>query len=135
VHVKYGDGKVFDHNMVLGPALVTADEIANPMDLSLRCWVDGEIRQDSSTREYIWGVAECIEYYSSMITLEPGFLICPGTPGGCAVGSDPDCGGRSTDKPPGSEYLAPGQTVVVEVGGVGRIENRIRAASNELRGG
>ena len=126
--VKYGDGKVFDHNLVLGPAIVTADEIADPMNLSIRCWVDQQLRQDSNTREYIWGVAEVIEYYSSMITLEPGFLICPGTPGGCAVGSDPDCGGRSTHIAPGSEYLRPGQTVAVEIGGIGRIANQVREA-------
>jgi acylpyruvate hydrolase len=126
-HVKYGDGKVFDSNLVLGPAVVTADEVANPMDVSLRCWVDGELRQNSNTSGYIWGVAEVIEYYSAMITLEPGFLICPGTPGGCAVGSDPECGGRSSVKPAGSEYLTPGSCVTIDVGGVGRIENRVRA--------
>ncbi len=131
-HVKYGDGKVFDGNLVLGPALVTVDEVANPTDLFLRCWVDGELRQDSNTSKYIWGIAEVIEYYSSMITLEPGFIICPGTPGGCAVGSDPDCGGRATGNAPGSGYLVPGNTVVVEVGGVGRIENRVRATSKVM---
>ena len=127
-HVKYGDGKVFDGNLVLGPALVTTDEVADPMDVSLRCWVDGELRQNSNTRGYIWGVAEVIEYYSAMITLEPGFLICPGTPGGCAVGTDPECGGRSTAKPAGSEYLRPGSSVTIDVGGIGRIENRVSAA-------
>jgi acylpyruvate hydrolase len=124
-HVKYGDGKVFDGNLVLGPTLVSCDELANPADLTLRCWVDGELRQSSSTSKYIWGIAEVIEYYSSMITLEPGFLICPGTPGGCAVGTDPDCGGKATRKRGGSEYLRPGQTVVVEVGEIGRLENRV----------
>jgi hypothetical protein len=69
---------------------------------------------------YETGVAEVIEYYSSMMTLEPGFLICPGTPGGCAVGSDPDCGGRSSHAAPGSEYLLPGQVVTVEIGGIGQ---------------
>ena len=133
--VKYGNGKVFDHNLALGPAIVTADEINDPMDLSIRCWVDAQLRQDSNTREYIWGVAEVIEYYSSMMTLEPGTLICPGTPGGCAVGSDPDCGGRSSHVAPGSEYLRPGQMVTVEIGGVGRIANRVREVScDELQG-
>lgn len=130
-HVKYGDGKVFDGNLVLGPSLVSSDEIANPMDLPLRCWVDGELRQSSSTSKYIWGIAEVIEYYSSMITLEPGFLICPGTPGGCAVGTDPDCGGKGGGKNPGSDYLRPGQAVVVEVGDIGRLENRVVEAALE----
>ena len=102
-------------------------EVANPMGVSLRCWVDGELRQNSNTRGYIWDVAEVIEYYSAMITLEPGFLICPGTPGGCAVGTDPECGGRSSAKSPGSEYLTPGSCVTIDVGGVGRIENLVRA--------
>lgn len=130
-HVKYGDGKVFDRNLVLGPSLVTADEVVDPMNLSLRCWVNGEPRQQSNTSEYIWGVADVIEYYSRMITLEPGFLICPGTPGGCAVGSDPDCGGRSRSRAAGSEYLQPGEAVVVEVGGIGRLENRVRGADQQ----
>jgi acylpyruvate hydrolase len=129
-HVKYGDGKVFDNNLVLGPALISADEVADPMNLNLRCWVDGEMRQNSNTKNYIWGVAEVIEYYSSMMTLEPGFLICPGTPGGCAVGSDPGCGGKSKVKTSGPEYLVPGQMVVIDVEGIGRLENRVRAASN-----
>jgi acylpyruvate hydrolase len=134
--VKYGNGKIFQSNIVLGPALVTADEVVDPMDLSIRCWVDGEIRQDGNSRDYIWGVAEVIEYYSRMITLEPGFLICPGTPGGCAVGMDPDCGGRDVDNAPASGYLVSGQTVAVCIGGIGRIENRVRTRSAQpLRSG
>ena len=124
--VKYGNGKVFDNNLVLGPAIVSSKVVRDPTNLSIRCWVDEQLRQDSNTREYIWGVAEVIEYYSSMITLEPGFLICPGTPGGCAVGSDPDCGGRSSHAAPGSEYLRPGQVVTVEIGGIGRFSNRVQ---------
>jgi len=127
--VKYGNGKVFDNNLVLGPAIVSSDIVRDPTNLSIRCWVDEQPRQDSNTREYIWGVAEVIEYYSSMMTLEPGFLICPGTPGGCAVGSDPDCGGRSSHAAPGSEYLLPGQVVTVEIGGIGRISNRLEISA------
>lgn len=128
-HVKYGDAKVFDDNLVLGPTLVSADEIADPMNLNLRCWVDGELRQNSNTSKYIWGVAEVIEYYSSMLTLEPGFLICPGTPGGCAVGLDPACGGKTIGKAPTSGYLRPGTRVVVDVEKIGRIENHVRLAT------
>ncbi len=132
-HVKYGDGKVFDNNLVLGPAVLSVDEVADATNLRLRCWVDGELRQDSNTRNYIWGVAEVIEYYSNMMTLEPGFLICPGTPGGCAVGADPDCGGKSASKASGPGYLRPGQTVIVDVEGVGRLENWVRDASNSFK--
>lgn len=129
--VKYGDGKVFDANSAIGPAIVSKDEISNPMALTLKTWVDGKIRQDSVTSEYIWGVKEVVSYYSSMITLEPGFVICPGTPGGCAVGTDPECGGKDEASNKGGDYLQPGQTVTVEVGEVGKIENRVRAFTSE----
>nr|WP_246206365.1 fumarylacetoacetate hydrolase family protein [Propylenella binzhouense] len=124
-HVKYGDGKVFDANSALGPAIVSRDEVPDPMNLPMSCSVDGAIRQDSNTRSYIWGVREVVEYYSSMITLEPGFVICPGTPGGCAVGSDPECGGRHAPRDPHGEYLRPGQSVMVAVGGIGTLRNEI----------
>lgn len=128
-HLKYGEGKTFDGNLVLGPAIVSKEELPDLSDLSLRCWVDGQIRQDSSTGRYIWGVREVVAYYSSIMTLEPGFLICPGTPGGCAVGSDPTCGGKPGVVHQHVDYLRPGQRVTIEVGGIGRLENLIRQST------
>lgn len=132
-HLRYGEGKTFDGNLVLGPAIVTKDEVPDVAALPIRCWVDGELRQNNNTANYVWGVAEVVEYYSSIMTLEPGFLICPGTPGGCAVGADAACGGKPAhaDVKPG--YLTPGSTVIVEVGGIGRLENRIREIAPPAR--
>lgn len=130
-HLKYGEGKTFDGNLVLGPSIVTKDEVPDVAALPIRCWVDGDKRQDNNTGNYVWGVAEVVEYYSSIMTLEPGFLICPGTPGGCAVGADAACGGKPAHAGIKPGYLVPGSTVMVEVGGVGRLENRIRQITPE----
>jgi acylpyruvate hydrolase len=127
-HVKYGDGKVFDANSVIGPSIVTKDEIADPMTLDISCLVSGVVRQAANTSGYIWGVHAVIEYYSSIMTLEPGYVICPGTAGGCAIGSDPECGGMHTPRDPKGEYLRPGQSVRVAVAGIGAIENTVRLA-------
>lgn len=74
--------KSIDTYSVLGPWLVTADELGSPDDLSLRLSVNGEVRQDSSTRYLIMGVAELIAWASSMYTLLPGDIIMTGTPAG-----------------------------------------------------
>ena len=71
-----------DTYTVLGPWLVTADEIPNPGSLDLQITVNGEVRQQSNTRHFILGVAELIEMASSMYTLHPGDLIFTGTPEG-----------------------------------------------------
>ncbi|HYJ96342.1 MAG TPA: fumarylacetoacetate hydrolase family protein, partial [Vicinamibacterales bacterium] len=71
-----------DSYTVLGPWLVTADEISNPGALDLQITVNGEVRQQSNTRHFILGVAELIEMASSMYTLHPGDLIFTGTPEG-----------------------------------------------------
>ena len=71
-----------DSYTVLGPWLVTADEIPEPNDLDLRIAVNGEVRQSSNTRNMILGVPELIEYASSFYTLYPGDIIVTGTPEG-----------------------------------------------------
>lgn len=89
-----------------GPLLVTPDEV-DPSDLTLRSWVNGEIRQDSSTRDLIFGVEQIIYDLSQFLVLEPGDLICTGTPEGVALS------GRFP-------YLKPGDVVEIEVAGLGR---------------
>jgi 2-keto-4-pentenoate hydratase/2-oxohepta-3-ene-1,7-dioic acid hydratase in catechol pathway len=74
--------KSFDTFTPLGPWVTTADEIADPGDLELRCWVNGELRQSASTKELIFGVPELIAYASSVMTLLPGDVILTGTPAG-----------------------------------------------------
>ena len=89
-----------------GPYLVTPDEV-DFGDLRLRSWVNGDIRQDSSTRDLIFGVEQVIYDLSQFLVLEPGDLICTGTPEGVALS------GRFP-------YLKPGDVVELEVAGLGR---------------
>ncbi|BCW53520.1 fumarylacetoacetate hydrolase family protein [Arthrobacter sp. FX8] len=89
-----------------GPYLVTPDEV-DAGDLQLRSWVNGEIRQDSSTRDLIFGVEQVIYDLSQFLVLEPGDLICTGTPEGVALS------GRFP-------YLKAGDVVEIEVAGLGR---------------
>ena len=67
-------GKNLDTTAPVGPFLVTADEIPDPQNLRIRCWVNDELRQDASTSEMIHSVAEIVSYYSKM-TLEPGDMF------------------------------------------------------------
>jgi 2-keto-4-pentenoate hydratase/2-oxohepta-3-ene-1,7-dioic acid hydratase in catechol pathway len=114
--VQWIRGKSLDTFCPLGPWVVTADEIADPQDLRLRTWVNGELVQDSSTAEMIFGVDELIAYCSRHFALEPGDVILTGTPWGCGEFMDPP------------RHLRPGDEVVVEVEGVGRLENPVVAA-------
>jgi 2-keto-4-pentenoate hydratase/2-oxohepta-3-ene-1,7-dioic acid hydratase in catechol pathway len=106
-------GKSFDTFCPIGPALVTTDELRDPQTLAIRCLVDGTVRQDSTTAQMIFSVAELVSFCSRSMTLEPGDLILTGTPPGVAMARDP------------SPWLQPGQLCEVEIDGVGRIANRI----------
>lgn len=106
-------GKTLDKFLPLGPHLVTADEVRDPQNLALRCWVNGELRQNSSTADMIFSVAEIISYISQHFTLEPGDVICTGTPEGVILGM------------PEKVWLRAGDEVTVEVEGLGRLTNRM----------
>lgn len=106
-------GKSFDTFCPTGPYLVTADEVPDPQALRIRCRVDGETRQDSNTAHMVFGVAELIAFCSRAFTLEPGDVILTGTPDGVALGM----------KEP--RWLQPGQTVEVEIDGLGVLANPI----------
>jgi 2-keto-4-pentenoate hydratase/2-oxohepta-3-ene-1,7-dioic acid hydratase in catechol pathway len=97
----------------LGPWFVTADEVGDPGNLGLRLWVNGELRQDGSTKEMVTGIGDMIAALSRVCTLEPGEFVATGTPGGVGVFS-----GR---------LLRPGQRVRVEIEGIGAIENPVVA--------
>ena len=109
-------GKSFDTHGPIGPWIVTADEIADPQALGLRAYVNGELRQESNTREMIHGLWKQIAYLSTAFTLESGDLIATGTPEGVGVGREPPV------------FLQPGDVVRCEVDGIGAIENTVRAA-------
>ena len=92
----------------LGPWIGTADEIADPQALGLRLWVNGELRQDGSTADMIFGVHHVVWYLSQFMVLRPGDVINTGTPAGVAMGR------------PGEPYLRAGDVVELEIDGLGR---------------
>ena len=103
-------GKAWDASTPVGPDLVTLDEVSEP--LTLRTFVNGEETQNASTELLIFDVATLVSTVSEFATLEPGDLILTGTPGGVGYRREPQL------------LLGDGDVVVVEVDGVGRIENR-----------
>jgi 2-keto-4-pentenoate hydratase/2-oxohepta-3-ene-1,7-dioic acid hydratase in catechol pathway len=109
-------GKMLDGFLPLGPYLVTADEVPEPQALGLRCFVNGEKRQDSSTSDMIFSVAEIVSYTSRYVTLEPGDLIITGTPAGVILGM-----------PEPRPWLAAGDVLELEIDGLGRLVNRLVA--------
>jgi 2,4-didehydro-3-deoxy-L-rhamnonate hydrolase len=104
---QWSKGKSCETFNPLGPWLVTADEVGDPQDLSLRSWVNGEPRQDSSTKDMIFAVGWTIWHLSQVMVLDPGDLVNTGTPQGVALS------GRF-------DYLRPRDVVEVEVAGLGR---------------
>ncbi|MFF9522701.1 fumarylacetoacetate hydrolase family protein [Streptomyces achromogenes] len=101
----------------LGPWLVTADEIADPQDLPLRLWVNGELKQDGTTAEQIFPVGEVVRYLSHFMTLYPGDVINTGTPAGVAMGA-----------PEPKPYLRAGDVVELEIAGLGRQRQELKDA-------
>jgi 2-keto-4-pentenoate hydratase/2-oxohepta-3-ene-1,7-dioic acid hydratase in catechol pathway len=106
-------GKSFDTFAPFGPALVTPDEAGDAGNLNLTCKVNGETRQNSSTNKLIHGIPKLVEYITRGITLQPGDVIATGTPSGVGV----------FFKPP--KLLKRGDTVELEVQGLGKLVNRI----------
>jgi 2-keto-4-pentenoate hydratase/2-oxohepta-3-ene-1,7-dioic acid hydratase in catechol pathway len=115
-------GKSFNGALPFGPALVTADEVPNPQALSLRNYVDGELRQEASTAQMIWGVTELISYFSRYMTLTPGTLLITGTPGGTAWGYDAEIGGRLARPGIEAPYLRAKQSVRSIIDDLGVLE-------------
>ena len=108
-------GKSFDTHGPIGPWIVTADEIADPHALGVRCSVNGQPRQASDTSQLIHNVWKQIAYLSTAFTLESGDILATGTPEGVGVGMDPP------------RFLQPGDVVRCEVDGIGAIENKVAA--------
>ena len=106
-------GKTLDKFLPLGPYVVTADAIADPQNLAIRGWLNGELRQESSTGDMIFSIAEVIAYASKVMTLNAGDVISTGTPEGVIMGMDPKV------------WMKPGDEYVVEVEGLGKLVNRM----------
>jgi acylpyruvate hydrolase len=96
-----------------GPWITTADEVPDPHALSLRTWVNGELRQDSNTSNLIFTVPELVAFIAETCTLAPGDLILTGTPSGVGLGLDP------------ARFLASGDVVRIEIERLGAIEHAI----------
>ncbi|MFD7664404.1 fumarylacetoacetate hydrolase family protein [Streptomyces sp. NPDC059788] len=101
----------------LGPWLVTADEVPDPQALGVRLWVNGTLRQDGTTAEQIFPVAEVVRYLSRFMTLYPGDVINTGTPAGVAMGC-----------PEPKPYLRAGDVVELEIDGLGRQRQELKDA-------
>jgi 2-keto-4-pentenoate hydratase/2-oxohepta-3-ene-1,7-dioic acid hydratase in catechol pathway len=117
---QFGDGqwtrgKSPDTFCPVGPRLVPRDEVPDPQALRIRCLLNGEALQDSTTANMVFSVAEVIAYASATVTLEPGDLIATGTPAGVGV----------FRKPP--RLLQDGDEVTVEIEAVGALTNPVRA--------
>lgn len=112
-------GKSFGAYGPTGPAVVSVDSFDDPDDIALRCEVWGEVVQESSTAQLIFGVPELISYLSSICTLSPGDLIFTGTPDGVGMAR-----GR---------FLTPGDEIVTTVSGVGELHNRCIASERGAR--
>ncbi len=108
-------GKTLDGFLPLGPQLVTADAVVDPQALRVRSWLNGELRQDSNTADMIFSVAEILRYASTYFALEPGDILCTGTPEGVILGMEE------------KRWMVPGDEVVVEVGDLGRVTTRFVA--------
>jgi 5-carboxymethyl-2-hydroxymuconate isomerase len=114
--LQFGDGqwvraKSLDTFCPLGPVLVTADEIPDPQDLAIRCELNGQVVQESTTHEMIFGVAALVSFCSQAFTLEPGDVILTGTPHGTGAFRDPKL------------FMQNGDTVAVEIERIGRLVN------------
>ena len=108
-------GKAIDTFLPLGPFLVTADEVPDPQALGIRCLVNDELRQSSTTGQMVFGVAELVSFASRTITLEAGDLLVTGTPSGVGMAADPP------------RFLGPGDRMRVEIDGLGALDNTVRA--------
>lgn len=108
-------GKSFDTHAPIGPWIVTADEAGDPHSLGLRCFVNGEKRQDSNTQHLVFNIWQQIEHLSTAMTLEPGDVIFTGTPGGIGAAMDP------------RQFLKAGDVVRCEIDGLGHIEGTMVA--------
>jgi 2-keto-4-pentenoate hydratase/2-oxohepta-3-ene-1,7-dioic acid hydratase in catechol pathway len=106
-------GKSFDTFAPTGPWIATANQLGDTGNLAIRTWVNGELRQDSTTRNMVFNVNEIVHHLSRVMTLEPCDIIATGTPAG--VGFDM--------KPP--KFLRHGDVVRIEIEGIGTLENTV----------
>ena len=110
-------GKTFDTFAPMGPWIVTADEITDPHTLDIQTEINGELLQNSNTRELIFKVPDLIAFLSSVFTLEPGDIVSTGTPSGVGFARTPP------------RWLRPGDDVRVRVSHIGELRSSVVAES------
>ena len=108
-------GKTFDTFAPMGPWIITADEIPDPHNLDVQIDINGEILQNSNTRELIFKIPDLIAFLSSVFTLEPGDIVSTGTPAGVGVARTPP------------RFLRPGDDVRVKIPAIGELRNPVVA--------
>lgn len=108
-------GKSFDTHAPMGPWITTADAVADPHNLGIRCFVNGDQRQSSNTQHLVFNIWQQIEHLSAAMTLEPGDILFTGTPGGVGAAMDP------------RQFLKPGDVVRCEIDQLGAIEGTMQA--------
>jgi 2-keto-4-pentenoate hydratase/2-oxohepta-3-ene-1,7-dioic acid hydratase in catechol pathway len=113
---QWAAGKIGDTLAPLGPYIADKTEVADPHVLDLKTWVNGTLMQNGNTRNFIFDVRYLVSYLSQLMTLSPGDLIATGTPAGVGF----------SRKPPVT--LQPGDTVRLEISGLGRLENTVKEA-------
>lgn len=106
-------GKTPDNFLPIGPYLVTADSVPDPQNLTIRGWLNGELRQESNTSDMIFSLAELISYVSEYMTLYPGDIIATGTPEGVILGYPEEK----------RQWMKPGDEYTVEIEGLGTLSN------------
>lgn len=114
-HKQWYFGKSLDDFTPMGPCILSADEVGAMPELDIRCYVNGEKRQDSNTRMMIFDIPYIIEELSAGMTLKAGTVIATGTPSGVALGMPPEV----------QKYLESGDVVRCEIDGIGVLENTI----------
>lgn len=108
-HKQWYFGKSFDGFTPMGPCIITADEVAFPPALGIRCSVNGELRQDGNTRNLMMSISEILTELSRGITLKAGTIIATGTPAGVGMGFDPP------------RFLKLGDKIICEIEGIGTL--------------
>lgn len=114
-HKQWYFGKSLDDFTPIGPCIVSADKLGAMPELDIRCYVNGELRQNSNTRMMIFDIPYIIEELSTGMTLKAGTVIATGTPSGVALGMEPTV----------REYLKSGDVIRCEIEGIGVLENTI----------
>jgi 2-keto-4-pentenoate hydratase/2-oxohepta-3-ene-1,7-dioic acid hydratase in catechol pathway len=110
-HKQWFLGKALDTFGPMGPWITTADEIAHDQ-LDLKCWVNGELRQQANTSDLIFDIPSLIATISAGLTLQPGDVIATGTPAGVGIGFNPP------------RFLKAGDEVSISISGIGTLTNR-----------